>query len=125
MTASTALAGPLPVIRFWDETTIVYTPPRDTLDPRFAVCSDHRPACDCREAEWSEQRQEWRAAAADRRQLEQAVEAIGKIHRSESMRPAGSGRMCMECLKAWPCPTFRLAAPVSWLLRLLEERGEA
>lgn len=125
MTASTALVGPLPVLRFWDGTTIVYTPPRDSLDVRFAACTDHRPACDCREAEWAEQRAEWRAASTEHRQVEQAVEAVGKLHRSVSQRPFGSGRMCGECLKEWPCPTFRLASPASWLLRLLEERGEA
>lgn len=123
MTASTALVGPVPVLRFWDGTTVVYTPPRNTLDPRFAVCSEHRPACDCREAEWAEQRAEWRAAAHEARQLEQALEAIGKLHRSSL--PMYGGRVCTECRSDWPCPTFRLAADVSWLLALMERRGEA
>lgn len=123
MTAGTALAGPLPVLRFWDGTTIVYTPPRNTLDPRFAVCTDHRPACDCREAEWAEQRAEWRGAAAEARQHEQALEAVGKLHRS--YQPPYGGRICLECHKEWPCPTFRLAADTSWLLALMERQGEA
>lgn len=50
----TALVGPLPTIRFQDGTRIAYTPPPHTLDIRYAVCTDHHPACDCREAELAE-----------------------------------------------------------------------
>lgn len=46
------------------EAVVVYTPPRDTCDPRARACTDHRVACDCREAEFaeyaSESRGEWR-----------------------------------------------------------------
>ncbi len=38
----------------------LYTPPRNTLDPRYATCVDHHPACDCREAEFAEEIREWR-----------------------------------------------------------------
>lgn len=31
-----------------------YDVPKDTLDPRYAACTDHRVACDCREAERAE-----------------------------------------------------------------------
>jgi hypothetical protein len=78
------LVGPLPTIRFMDGTAVVYTPPRDTCDLRAFVCSDHHPACDCREAEWAEQRTEWRLSASEARQTEQALEAVGKLHRSIS-----------------------------------------
>lgn len=33
----------------------IYTAPKNTLDPRFAACTDHHPACDCREAEFAEE----------------------------------------------------------------------
>ncbi len=39
---------------------VVYTPPRNTLDPRYEECTDHRVACDCREAEFAEERAEYR-----------------------------------------------------------------
>jgi hypothetical protein len=38
----------------------IYTPPRDTCDPRYVACTDHHPACDCREAEMAENVKELR-----------------------------------------------------------------
>lgn len=35
-----------------------YTPPTNTLDPRFDACASHHTACDCREAIWNEDRLE-------------------------------------------------------------------
>lgn len=55
------LVGPLPTIRFYDGTKVAYEVPRDTLDPRFKACREHRPACDCREAEMAEQISEFRS----------------------------------------------------------------
>jgi hypothetical protein len=49
------LVGPLPTIRFYDGTKQAYDVPRDTMDPRYKACTYHHPACDCREAELSEQ----------------------------------------------------------------------
>lgn len=34
--------------------------PTDTMDPRWAACTDHRVACDCREAEMAENLREYR-----------------------------------------------------------------
>lgn len=61
----TALVGPLPAIWFQDGSRIAYAPPRNTLDNRYAACNDHHPACDCREACWAEERQEYRAERAE------------------------------------------------------------
>jgi hypothetical protein len=119
----TALVGPLPTIQFQDGTRLVYTPPGNTCDPRARVCAEHRVACDCREAEWAEMRTEWRLSAAEHRQTEQALEAVGKLHRS--YQPPYGGRICYECHKEWPCPTWKLAADASWLLALMERQGEA
>lgn len=58
---STALVGPLPTITFPDGTRLVYQPPRNTCDNRYAACRDHRPACDCREALLAEEISEYRA----------------------------------------------------------------
>jgi hypothetical protein len=62
---SKALVGPLPTIRFRDGTVAAYTPPVHTGDPRWAACTEHRPGCDCREAELAEQIAELRAYLKD------------------------------------------------------------
>lgn len=77
------LVGPLPAVRFRgggndffanpDPPKVAYEPPRGTLDPRYRACTDHHVACDCREAEWAEERQE---AAGARREL---VEVLAKV----------------------------------------------
>jgi len=51
---SAEVVGSLQVIRFMDGSEQVYTPPRNTLDIRYAACRDHHPACDCREAHLAE-----------------------------------------------------------------------
>ena len=60
---SKALVGPLPTITFGSWPNYVrqaYTPPKNTLDLRHAACTDHHPACDCREARFAEDRSEYR-----------------------------------------------------------------
>ena len=64
--ATAELVGPVEVIRFMDGSTQVYTPPRDSMDIRYAACRDHHPACDCREAALAEHRND---SAWERRQL--------------------------------------------------------
>lgn len=49
-----ALVGPLPSVRFRDDSHVAYVVPRDTMDPRWKACVHHRTACDCREAEHAE-----------------------------------------------------------------------
>lgn len=46
-------------VRFYDGTKISGEPPRNSLDNRYAACRDHHTACDCREAELSEQIHEY------------------------------------------------------------------
>jgi len=57
--------GPGYVI-FRDGTRIDFDQPLNTLDPRYPACNEHRTGCICREAEWSEEcnefRSEWMAA---------------------------------------------------------------
>lgn len=70
---SGTLVGPLPTVRFsggpnldwFNPPKIAYTPPKDTCDPRARACTDHHVACDCREAEFAEDRHERRAAAKE------------------------------------------------------------
>jgi hypothetical protein len=69
------IVGPVSTVRFHDGTRLAYDVPRDTMDPRYRPCADHRVACDCREAEMAEQiaelRSELKAARdAARRVLE-------------------------------------------------------
>lgn len=93
MSTSTELVGPLPVgkvrfgggpSQFWrDEqgrlrfagshTTAIYDVPANTLDPRYAACTDHHVACDCREAELAEQLSEFRG---EYRLLRNAIETV-------------------------------------------------
>jgi hypothetical protein len=73
------LVGPLPVIRFADGSRQAYTPPRNTCDIRYAVCKDHHPACDCREAHLAEDIGEYRMMF---RQLEDAILAAIKGHQT-------------------------------------------
>lgn len=40
---------------------VAYDVPKDTLDPRYRACTSHHVACDCREAEQSENLNEHRA----------------------------------------------------------------
>lgn len=48
-----AIVGPL--VRFrGQQVPVTSSPPRDTLDPRWADCTDHHLACDCREADQNE-----------------------------------------------------------------------
>lgn len=70
------LVGPLPTIRFYggpcpvggwfvgnkrrNLPAVAYVPPKNTLDPRYRACTDHHVACDCREAEFAEHREEIR-----------------------------------------------------------------
>lgn len=68
-----ALVGPLPTITFRDGTRLVHTLPRDTVDPRWRACTDHRAACDCREAELAETISELR------HELQSAKKACGEI----------------------------------------------
>jgi len=60
---SAELVGPLPQVRFGfgeNSARVVYTPPKNTLDARYEACTEHRVACDCREAVWAELVQEYR-----------------------------------------------------------------
>ena len=91
------LVGPLPVIRFADGTPQPCTVPANTMDIRYAVCRDHHPACDCREALLAEDAGEYRAMF---RQLESAILAAIKGHqtyvcviaRAASKRAAAAAR---------------------------------
>ena len=40
---------------------MAYDVPQDTMDIRYPLCTDHHPACDCREAELAEQLHEYRS----------------------------------------------------------------
>ena len=75
-----AVVGPLRQIRFRDGSTQVYDPPRDTRDLRWIGCIDHHPACDCREAEMTENLTELRAEARLAEMAEQAITAVLRIH---------------------------------------------
>lgn len=115
---SKALVGPLPTVRFHggpgnsmfdnpDPPKVVYEPPRDTCDPRYRARTGHRVACDCREAEFAEDRQEHRAVW---RELEETVGEVLAGHPTWQWSADGqlfTGCMCTGCQIAraghlWP-----------------------
>lgn len=69
----------------------LYTPPRDTMDPRYRDCTDHHPACDCREAEWAEDRHEYRA------QYKDIQDAFDEALKGHATRTYDGSRPC-QCI---------------------------
>lgn len=97
---TTALVGPVPTVRFQDGTKIAYRVPRDTMDPRYRPCRDHRVACDCREAELAEQIQELRGMLEEARAAARAVlagHATFAYERGVGGRDREIGCSCTGC----------------------------
>lgn len=69
-------------VLFHDGTRLDYDQPKNTLDPRYPACVEHRVACDCREAEYAEEGTEFRADWAS---LLAAVKEICAGHPRECM----------------------------------------
>jgi hypothetical protein len=98
-----ALVGPLPSIRFRDGTVVAYKPPRDTIDgDRWSACTDHRAACDCREAEFAEQISELRA---ELREAQEAARRILEGHPTYAYEPGVTGSRPVGCM----CTGCRIA----------------
>lgn len=91
------LVGPVPTIRFHDGTRQAYTPPRDTMDTRYVACTEHRPACDCREALFAEELSERLAMLAE---VEKAAEEILAGHPAYSWRldPVTGEEIAAHCM---------------------------
>lgn len=124
---STELVGPLPVVRFSGGPTtarswfnrrrglpaVAYIPPKNTLDPRYDACTEHRVACDCREAEFAEERGEQRM---ERKQMQDAFNQILAGHETWRYAEDGSpGCMCTGCQLArachiWPTTAYEATA---------------
>lgn len=102
---STELVGPLPTIRFRDDTTQAYDVPRSTLDPRYSVCSDHHPACDCREAMLAEDRAEYRSML---RGAEQAAAEVLAGHATYAWTAEGDVDWARRC-SCTGCQIARIA----------------
>src|SRR5262245_53751803 len=90
-------------VRFSDDTLVEYTPPTDTRDPRYEACTDHRVACDCREALYAEDAAEWEA---DRRRIRQIIRTALEGHRPCCCRCSGCGiarEIFPELVRGYPC----------------------
>lgn len=98
------LVGPLPSVRFYDGSSVVYTPPTDTLDDRYRACIHHRVACDCREAEFAETFSELRA---EMRRVEKAFAEILKGHQTWAYTATGEDEFA-QC-QCTGCQIVRLA----------------
>lgn len=99
MSPGKALVGPLPTIRFQSGARAerhAYAVPRDTMDPRYIRCADHHPACDCREAELSEQLGEYRSGQTAMRHAAARLLVGHRLHDyGDDVRgkfPRGQGR---------------------------------
>lgn len=101
---SAELVGPLPSVRFYDGSSVVYTPPTDTLDDRYRACINHRVACDCREAEFAETFSELRAEI---RRVEKAFAEVLKGHQTWAYTATGEDEFA-QC-QCTGCQVVRLA----------------
>jgi hypothetical protein len=116
--SSTDLVGPLPTVQFrggpkpegsWRDRqkllpAVAYVPPKNTLDPRYDACTDHHVACDCREAEFAEERAEQRM---ERQQMKAAFDAILAGHETRRYGDDGApGCMCTGCQLARACHMY-------------------
>lgn len=73
-------------VLFHDGTRLEYDQPVNTLDPRYPACVGHRTACICREAEWSEERNEY---AAEWQGARRAITEVLKGHDATICQCAG------------------------------------
>ena len=96
---------PSGVIRFgiWGEGGMVqYTPPRNTIDPRYDACTDHHVACDCREAEFAEYRAE---AQADHQLIQAAFDRLLAGHPTRTYDDSPPCQ-CSGCQIARACSIY-------------------
>lgn len=82
------------MIEFHDGAQVDYAPPSSTLDPRYKACSQHRPACDCREAEHAEALAE---IVAEQRRVARAVREIVAGHPTYLNAEMTPGCQCCGC----------------------------
>jgi hypothetical protein len=93
MMAGTEVVGPVHQVTFGcygERGAVNYTPPRDTLDPRYNLCAAHHVACDCREAEFAEERREYRL---ERQYLRDQIEHVLAGHPTY----ADAGQVPCQC----------------------------
>ncbi len=86
------LVGPLLWFR-GQPVAVTHSPPTSTSDPRYDRCTEHRLACDCREAERSEELFELRSEQWHMRQL---LAALIDGHPTEVFE-CGEFRRDLEC----------------------------
>lgn len=96
---STALV-PVNVVRFGlfgQGGSVNYTPPRDTMDARYLACTGHHVACDCREAEWAEERAERIAHVRELRATFSRVLAGHQVYDLNATNPY-TGEQAKPCM---------------------------
>lgn len=103
-TPGAALVGPLPSVRFRDDSHVAYAVPADTMDPRWKACAHHRTACDCREAEHAETVSELRH---EMRATEKAFAEVLKGHQTWAYTADGVDEFA-QC-QCTGCQIVRLA----------------
>ncbi|WP_328339481.1 hypothetical protein [Micromonospora sp. NBC_00421] len=73
-------------VQFRDGSRIPYPVPPNTFDPRYIACTQHRVACDCREAELAE----------DRADLNAELKSLREVFR-RVLGDHPNGCMCTGC----------------------------
>ena len=85
------LVGPIRWVRFHDGQKLRADLPRNSLDPRYIACGNHRFACDCREAEIAEQMHE------DRWELDNARKVFNEILAGHATFATADGEVTCQC----------------------------
>jgi len=107
---TTTLVGPLPTVRFYggpgghqqhSEVVVTRPLPANTMDLRFAACTVHRTACDCREAIHAEDLAELRSELTAVRTA--LTEAVGR-HAVRVYDEQGEHSALLSC----HCPVCQL-----------------
>ena len=85
---------------------IRYRPPTSTMDLRYAACTNHRVACDCREAHMAEDRAEHQYERDTNRNL---IARLRSIAREHALDRSGRCGVCFAGFAGQPCTTRVLA----------------
>lgn len=95
---------------------VAYRVPASTCDPRYAECTDHHVACDCREAEQAENLAELRAALKEIRSAAQRALAGHLVQPPAGLtdweRRTTPLCLCSGCVIARECPDLLLS--IDW-----------
>lgn len=106
-----SLVGPLIWFRR-QPVAVTSSPPTNTNDPRYIACTEHHLACDCREAERSEDLHEYKSALHD---IGETIRAASAGHPT-FVYVADERRTDLEC-RCTSCVVARILPSGTWMGR--------